>query len=100
MTTEPEDVIEPVAPPEHADDGDEALDDAAQGVSATSDDLADGTQDTGEIDAMGRAAGLVERADRPIQGIDEVDRRDVHRWELDPASAEADLVAEADLAAN
>ncbi|HEV7554970.1 MAG TPA: hypothetical protein VGO00_05895 [Kofleriaceae bacterium] len=38
------------------DDADEALDDAAQGVSGTSDETADGS---GEIDAIGHAAGLV-----------------------------------------
>jgi hypothetical protein len=67
---------------------DEALDDAAQGVSVTSDATADGTDETGEIDAIGRAAGLVVRDDKPFRGIDEVERRDEHRWELDPASAE------------
>ena len=94
MKTDPEDVVEPVAPAEQVDDGDEALDAAAQGVSGTSDDPGGGTEDSGEIDAMGRAAGLVERADRPLRGIDEVERRDVHRWELDPASAEADPAEE------
>jgi ClpP class serine protease len=64
---------------------DEALDKAAQGETVTSDATADGT---GEIDAIGKAAGLVERADKPFRGIDEVERRDEHRWELDPASKE------------
>jgi hypothetical protein len=65
-------------------DVDELLDQAAQGASGTSDATATGT---GEIDAIGRAAGLVSRDDRPFRGIDEVERRDGHRWELDPASA-------------
>ena len=72
------------------DDQDEALDDAAQGVSETSDEAPDGT---GEIDAIGHAAGLVSRDDKPFRGIDEVERRDQHRWELDPASADGDPAA-------
>jgi len=67
------------------DEGDENLDDAAQGVSGTSDTTADGS---GEIDAIGHAAGLVVNDEKPFQGIDEVDRRDEHRWELDPRSAD------------
>lgn len=88
MISDPEDVLEPAALPEQASDDDETLDDAAQGVSVTSDATADGTNETGEIDAIGRAAGLVVRDDKPFRGIDEVERRDEHRWELDPASAE------------
>jgi hypothetical protein len=108
MTADPEDALEPAALPEQVSDDDEALDDealdekalddeglddealddAAQGVSVTSDATADGTDETGEIDAIGRAAGLVVRDDKPFRGIDEVERRDEHRWELDPASAE------------
>jgi hypothetical protein len=64
---------------------DELLDDAARGNSVTSDEMGDGS---GEIDAMGAAAGLVVQDDRPFQGITEIERRDAHRWELDPASAE------------
>jgi hypothetical protein len=37
---------------------------------------------------MGEAAGLVVRDDRPFRGIDEVARRDAHRWENDPDSAD------------
>ena len=69
---------------------DEVLDDAAQGVTGTSDDIEDGT---GEIDAIGEAAGLVVRDDKPFRGIDEVDRRDAHRWENDPASSDDDAAA-------
>ena len=104
---DPEDVLEPAALPEQGSDDDEALDDealddealddAAQGVSVTSDATADSTDETGEIDAIGRAAGLVVRDDKPFRGIDEVERRDEHRWELDPASAEDASAAEADL---
>jgi hypothetical protein len=70
-----------------ADPPAEALDEAAQGRGVTSDEASKGT---GEIDAMGSAAGLVVRDDKPFRGIDEVERRDDHRWELDPASAEDD----------
>ena len=69
------------------DTTDEALDRAAQGEGTTEEDTAEGT---GEIDAAGRAAGLVENPDRPFVGVTEVDRRDAHRWELDPKSAEDD----------
>ncbi len=71
--------------PDATSDVDEDLDVAAQGASGTSDEVSDGT---GEIDAIGRAAGLVVRDDKPFRGIDEVARRDEHRWELDPESAD------------
>ena len=73
--------------PTDENDRDEALDDAAQGVSGNSDETSDGT---GEVDAIGHAAGLVVRDDKPFRGIEEVDRRDEHRWELDPASADVE----------
>jgi hypothetical protein len=68
-------------------DPDETLDETAQGHSVTSDDSVDGS---GEIDAIGRAAGLVIADDKPFRGIAEVERRDAHRWELDPLSADID----------
>ncbi len=66
-------------------DRDELLDDAAQGHTVTDDTI--GTAH-GEIDAMGEAAGLVDHEGRPFHGIAQIDRRDIRRWELDPASAE------------
>lgn len=66
-------------------DVDEELEEAALGETGTSDATGDGT---GEVDAIGKAAGLVVRDDKPFRGIDEVERRDGHRWELDPASAD------------
>lgn len=66
-------------------DIDEQLDRTAQGEEGTSDATASGT---GEIDQIGNAAGLVQRDDKPFRGIDEVERRDVHRWEVDPESAD------------
>jgi hypothetical protein len=64
---------------------DEALDDAAQGVSETSDESDD---DGSEIDAIGAAAGLLDSEGRPFRGVEKVDARDDHRWELEPDSAE------------
>ncbi len=64
---------------------DEALDDAAQGVSETADDAPEGS---GEVDAIGDAAGLPDDDGKPFRGIDAVDARDEHRWELDPDSKE------------
>jgi hypothetical protein len=66
-------------------DRDMALDAAAQGTSGTAEDIAVGT---GEVDAIGHAAGFVVRDDKPFRGIDEIERRDAHRWELDPDSAD------------
>jgi hypothetical protein len=91
MIVDPPELIEQTEQTEERDDPDEALDDAAQGHGGTSDEAADGT---GEIDAMGAAAGLVVRNDRPFRGIDAVERRDEHRWELDPASAVEDASQE------
>lgn len=62
---------------------DEALDEAARGASLETDETDDGTSET---DAIGNAAGLVIRDDKSFRGIEEVERRDQHRWELDPAS--------------
>ena len=69
---------------------DEDLDEVARGENVTSDESAVGT---GEIDKIGHAAGLVVRDDKPFRGIDQVERRDEHRWELDPASKEDDPTA-------
>jgi hypothetical protein len=76
-------------------DEDEALDDAAQGYVGSADDDSDDdtADDSGEIDAIGHAAGLVNREDKPFRGIEEVDRRDEHRWELDPKSADSEPTA-------
>ena len=68
-------------------DDDEGLDDAAQGVRVSPEDADDSSS---EIDEIGQAAGLVVRDDKPFRGIEEVDRRDQHRWELDPESADRD----------
>jgi Family of unknown function (DUF6335) len=67
------------------DQADEALDEAARGESGTSDATAD---EPGEIDAIGQAAGLLLVDGEPFTGLAAVDRRDAHRWELDPESAD------------
>ena len=74
-------------------DADEQLDKAALGEEGTSDAAGAGT---GEIDKIGEAAGLVVRDDKPFRGIEEVERRDVHRWEDDPESADDGCVRGAD----
>jgi hypothetical protein len=71
-------------PPRQAEDPDEVLQAAARGESGTSDESSD---ETDEIDAIGQAAGLLVADGKPLRGRDEADRRDNHRWELDPESA-------------
>ena len=90
MIAHPEQSIEQLAQITEDGDPDEVLDVAAQGQRVAASEDSDGT---GEIDAMGAAAGLVVRDDKPFRGIDEVERRDERRWELDPASAEDDRTA-------
>ena len=87
MDTDLNEVLATLTLPLHAGklDEDELLDEAARGENLTSDDTLDSTS---EIDAMGAAAGLVVPEQKPLHGIAEVDRRDVRRWELDPASRE------------
>ena len=71
-------------------EGDAALAAAAQGVAPTSDD-ADALPDyeeRSETDVIGYAAGIPTREGEPLGGLDEIERRDAHRWELDPASAD------------
>ncbi|MBK9071750.1 MAG: hypothetical protein IPL79_12220 [Myxococcales bacterium] len=64
-------------------DEDEELDAASRGENLTEEDAPIGT---GEIDAMGRAAGIPPNSERPFTGIAAVDWRDKSRWELDPES--------------
>jgi Family of unknown function (DUF6335) len=71
--------------PDQTADADEVLDEAARGESGTSDATADAPD---EIDAIGQAAGLSVADGEPFTGLAEIDRRDAHRWELDPESAD------------
>lgn len=71
-------------------DVDVALAAVAQGVAPTSDDanaLPDG-ENPRETDAIGEAARLVIADGEPLGGPDQIEERDAHRWELDPASAD------------
>lgn len=89
-----DETIEQRDAPDASSDPDEELDLAALGQTGTSDE-AEGlaSEDVeSEIDAIGEAAGMVVRDDKPLRGIDEVERRDDHRWELDPASADDGFV--------
>lgn len=63
-------------------DVDEELDAAAQGMESEE------AGDEDEIDAIGKAAGLVVKDGQALGGADPVDRRDAKRWENDPASAD------------
>jgi hypothetical protein len=68
-------------------DPDEALDDAAQGTAPTV-EPSDADETLREIDAIGAAAGVPVSDRAPLGGEDPIAKRDAHRWELDPASAE------------
>jgi hypothetical protein len=73
-------------------DEDEALSEAAQGYAVDSDDeIVNEAEVESEIDAAGAAAGLVSRDEKPFRGVEEVDRRDDRRWELDPRSRDDGL---------
>ena len=78
-------------------DIDAALAAAAQGEAPTSDDAAalDG-EERRETDVVGKAAGVAVANGKPLGGPDEVERRDAHRWELDPASADEVAAVEVD----
>ncbi len=70
-------------------DRDEALATEARGEGPTSDDAEEvADEGVGEIDAIGEAAGVHNPRDKPLNATDELAKRDEHRWELDPASAE------------
>lgn len=46
------------------------------------------TPDQQRVDDIGKALGLEYQDNEELQGVNKVDARDKHRWELDPASAE------------
>jgi hypothetical protein len=46
------------------------------------------TPDQQRVDDIGRALGLEYQDNEELQGVNKVDKRDKHRWELDPASSE------------
>ncbi len=46
------------------------------------------TPDQDVVEEIGRALGVEYQDNQPLQGGAELEERDRHRWELDPASAE------------
>lgn len=48
------------------------------------------TPDQDRVDDIGKAMGVVYDDDQELMGGDEINARDAHRWELDPASKEED----------
>jgi hypothetical protein len=48
------------------------------------------TPDQDRVDDIGKALGVVYDDDEELMGGDEIAERDVHRWELDPASKDDD----------
>jgi hypothetical protein len=46
------------------------------------------TPDQDIVDEIGEAVGLTYEDDEPLHGAEKILERDLHRWELDPASAE------------
>lgn len=48
------------------------------------------TPDQDRVDDIGKALGVVYDDDEELMGGDEINARDEHRWELDPASKEDD----------
>ncbi|CAN5495806.1 hypothetical protein BH11MYX1_BH11MYX1_29310 [soil metagenome] len=73
--------------PSRTADADEVLDDAAQGKAPTVDPV-DNEETLSETDATAVAAGVAVSDRKPLGGEDPIAKRDAHRWELDPASAE------------
>lgn len=46
------------------------------------------TPDQDVVEELGQAVGLTYEDDEPLHTTEKVERRDVRRWELDPASSE------------
>ena len=46
------------------------------------------TPDQDVVDEIGKAIGLEYQDDEELKSGDKVEKRDKHRWELDPASSE------------
>jgi hypothetical protein len=67
-------------------DVDAAWEDAAVGEESVGG--ANPTPDQNVVDELGRAAGISYSDEEPLHTTEEVEARDAHRWELDPASSE------------
>jgi hypothetical protein len=46
------------------------------------------TPDQDIVEDIGRALGVTYNDNEELEGADKVEKRDKHRWELDPASSE------------
>jgi hypothetical protein len=46
------------------------------------------TPDQGVVEEIGTALGVQYADDEELKGVDKIEQRDRHRWELDPASSE------------
>jgi hypothetical protein len=46
------------------------------------------TPDQDVVDEIGEALGLTYEDDEPLRSAEKIAKRDLHRWELDPASSE------------
>jgi hypothetical protein len=65
--------------------------DAARDVGDSGEETVGGsapTPDQDNVDEIGAAVGVQYHDDEPLVLDDKVEKRDAHRWELDPASAE------------
>jgi hypothetical protein len=67
-------------------DVDAAWEDAAVGEESVGG--ANPTPDQNVVDELGKAAGISYSEGEPLHTTEEVEARDQHRWELDPASSE------------
>jgi hypothetical protein len=54
------------------------------------------TPDQDIVAEIGRAAGITYADDEPLHTVEIIRERDIHRWELDPASADDSIDAELD----
>jgi hypothetical protein len=52
------------------------------------------TPDQDVVDDIGKAVGVTYADDEPLHTVEKIRNRDVHRWELDPASADDSIDAE------
>ena len=59
-------------------------------AAAVDDHIPDGiaVPDEDDLDMIGEAIGLTYRADETLRCFEKEHQRDVHRWELNPASSE------------
>ena len=73
---------------ESLDDAGEPLRDARPPGNSDTEISADGTPDEDVVDEIGKVIGVMYQEGEPLRLGRKEQERDVHRWELDPASAE------------